>query len=275
MPSIEKLTSFQRIIHGFKFPNSFDTRVLLDIIGDRLPDLLKDFADEFFDNVGLCGGMCWAALDRYFSGKPIEEVNVAPTSSNDPLLIELTNRQLDSFRGFAIIEKCLAWQQKTGDNKGNPLLGALTDEKNEIGRDTQKEWPGIKQKLDAGIPANLCLIYGSWYGKPWKNHQVIATGYLLNSDTNVVRIYVYDPNRPYNPSKTEDYNDPRRYSYIQISLGSGKGDHNLNLSHSVSKYDYRGFFLWPYDRTEIFIPEGQVVIPKGKDDLSYFWTIWS
>ena len=44
---------------------------------------------------GLCGGMCFAALDRYFTGREIPKITTPPKDGT-PLFEEILRRQIDS-----------------------------------------------------------------------------------------------------------------------------------------------------------------------------------
>ena len=133
-------TAFKRSEHGFRFRNEFSASDIL-----REMEGLGSVAAEVVDLIGgwewhLCGGICWAALDRYFEGKPVPERTDSP-ARGDALFEELVRRQLDSLHGVSVIEKFLIWQAKpdTGSRLQSHSVGHLTQ---------TEEWPRVKNKLD-------------------------------------------------------------------------------------------------------------------------------
>ena len=274
---MERKTAFEPNVHGFKFKNEFSTgdiiaylltyrsdffEVTRAVLGDMegLDVILNEFAIEIgdiveniFSDIYLCGGMCWASLDRYYNDQQAPEVNIAP-AFDSLLLSELVQRQIDSFRpNFDLIKRCIVWQNFPGGSGGNPIFPVSIDLAAKITEEV--EWPKIKQKLDAGIPASVCLVQTKWNGKPWDNHQVLAIGYAIDN-TNKLSIDMYDPN------------DGMKTPTLKLNLGTD--DNNLNIDHSDSSREVRGFFLWPYDRQEKYIPRLEHV----EEDLSWFWNVW-
>ena len=117
--------------------------------------------------------------------------------------------------------------------------------------------PITSNKINAGIPASICLIRGDWNDGPWNNHQVLAIGYTYNTDIKSLTIYLYDPNHP--------------DSTPNLKLTFGRKKYKLNIDHSHSSRHIRGFFFWPYDRTEKVITEEDFF---ELEDLSWFWVLW-
>jgi hypothetical protein len=166
----KSLTSFVPSVHGFHFPNGVT--------------ITPKFLRSLFDlKIGVCGGMCWASLDRYFKNEKIPDITTPPLP-NSGLYKELLQRQIDttsSWRWF----RTITWQN-TFDGK----LTRLTQE---------QEWPKVKESLDRGTPIVLCLIRARpVIGLPTNNHQVLAVGYDVDFTTThrPVKINIYDSNRP-------------------------------------------------------------------------------
>ena len=94
-----------------------------------------------------------------------------------------------------------------------------------------EQWPAIKAKLDAGVPATLGVVTVA-SANPIQlgaNHQVLACGYSVAGTQ--VTLNVYDPN-----------SGPADDIWIKfITAGGGGFAHNLGLNRPV-----RGFFLTSY-----------------------------
>lgn len=210
-------TRFIPQIHGFKFDNSGFHLTAADLGLDSDVAVTQDF--------GLCGGMSFAALDRFFSERQVEARTDTPDSA-DPLFNELLTRQIDTLRD-GVWKKVLNWQSA-------PDMGHLI-RKHSVGYRTKKEWPTIKEKLDSGIPITLCLICVEGYtANPTKNHQVVAYHYEERDER--IFIWVYDPNHPGDPQ------------FISVNLE----ENNIDGQHSSPHLErLRGFFPIDYDLQEI------------------------
>ena len=152
-------TTFDAAKHGFRFVNSFS---------------LGPF------RLGLCGGMCFAALDRWYAGVKAP-TRIVPPNRGTPLWRELVRRQLDSFHGLKVPFMAWSWQRKTDE-----ALYSCT-----------RWWELLlaSNAIKAGHPAVLCLIRAKRGESPTRNHQVVATG-IVKDDLGIV-VKVYDPNRPF------------------------------------------------------------------------------
>ncbi len=244
MAKEEKHTVFKPSVHGFHFHNSFHM-LTLPFLGDK--------------NIGLCGGMVWAALDRYYghTRKPIPPRTTQPPTGGN-IFNELFGRQLDSMRlsvtGSEILNECLEWMAR-------PNEGHILHPLHSIGYLVQKdEWPAVKALLDKGYPASLCLITVR-VGNPAKNHQVLAIGYIWDKSKKAVKIEVYDPNFP--------------DEIVTLSFNLGRKNSKLSAKHSKGK-PFRGFFHWSYDKKRIAPPPNEGVqreIPKQKDP-EFFWVMY-
>ena len=247
-------TSFRPHWHGFHFKNQFDAS-LGDIAWDRarcatvteiiLTGGLAALAwPTSIDH--LCGGMCWAALDRYFGNSPcIIPGDTSPPENGTPLFEELFDRQVDTLVAHGSLPgRC--WDWMTRPDEGHPT------DRHSIGHLTQsEEWPRVKDLLDRGFPVSLCVIRERGFIEIWKNHQVIAWGYTFDNLTKRVELYIYDPNFP-------DCDD--------VTLGFTLGQSHSRLSAKHSKGDkFRGFFCWNYDRTMTYVPPERAFRRRRRD----------
>jgi hypothetical protein len=227
-------TGFSPQVHGFQFTNRFSGgSVVAELaVQDRLSQLsglkvpravrqLTEVAQgaEFWGSFGLCGGMSWTALDRYLKGEPIEDTRTIPGRDSE-LFRGLVNRQADSMRGRALLERCLVWQFLPDVapwwmfwSKG---VGRLTIE---------EEWPKVKAALDGGKPTSLVLIRNQGIASPGDHHQVVAIGYETRDGAGEVELY--DPNHP------------RARPTIPIDLKSQTCGPRQSTGERT-----RGFFVW-------------------------------
>ena len=231
MNSLKGTTAFKPGRDGFNFPNSFPITQILGInIG----------------TMGLCGGMIWAALDRFFRNIAAKiPPDTVPPKQNTQLYKEILSRQIDSLKvnngNCRLFNECLIWMLlPDSDNGVIPIHG--------VGYLTQKkEWPKIKTVLDLKIPASVCLVTVGKSAEIWKNHQVLVTGYEINKNTNDVNMHIYDPNFP-----KED---------VSVTFKTEQKNYDLWIKHSKGK-TVRGFFYWEYDKKMVVINE-----PKHKRKL--------
>jgi hypothetical protein len=131
---------------------------------------------------GLCGGMCFAALDLLNAGRSLP-ADIDPPARSTRLYRYLVRRQLASFgRWGHYIPRYVLWM-------------FLPDA--EVQRRTLKAYQGIEARLAAGEKIVLGLLYNSIRQTlaVWENHQVLAYyGETVGEDRTVIPIY--DPNRP-------------------------------------------------------------------------------
>jgi hypothetical protein len=232
-------TAFDPAIHGFRFPNRFPGGGVIaeinrqgrlsELTGVGVPRPVRHLADlaqhaGFWGTFGLCGGMSWAALDRFFQGRapPAEPASPRPGSE---LFSELVVRQVDSMRGQQMIARCLTWQLLPLQA---PWWLPWTDGVHEV--TGEREWPALKRSLDREIPASLTLIRASGVADPSDNHQVVATGYEIEAGGGVT-IRIYDPNHP------------RSGVSLRLRFDS-KG--RLTGCTQTTGEPIRGFFVWAH-----------------------------
>ena len=171
MPLIR--TDFSPLDHGFRFHNSFEFHFEF-----RLP--FAGSIDLGSIAYGLCGGMCFVALDYFHAGTPVTpEMDVGAI---DPELRRyLTERQVDSL-SLPVIPKVIEWMLRSDED-----VGRLT---------SWREFPKLYRRLNKGEPATLVLIRARGVEDPTQNHQVVAVGYDFDEHSRGLVVYVYDPNRP-------------------------------------------------------------------------------
>jgi len=158
-------TGFDPTAHGLSLPNRF-------LLGSRGRWVY-----------GLCGGLCYAALDYWAMGLP-------PPPHDDPahlppsLLSYLRRRQLVSMAPRHLAE--LAWWLLASDTSIAQRLAT-------------RIVPKICAALDAGRPTPLMLVRTRGLRAPWDNHQALACGYRWQETAKRLALEVYDPNHPSTP----------------------------------------------------------------------------
>jgi hypothetical protein len=133
---------------------------------------------------GLCGGMAFAARDRWERHEPGSPLETPPPPA-DPLFKEIVDRQFASF----------------GPRFSVPLRFWMSSGGSQPGRDREtatKAWPAIKAEIDAGSPSMLGLVRRSGWNPLalGLGHQVVA--YRYDETPIRVSIWIYDPNYPGN-----------------------------------------------------------------------------
>jgi hypothetical protein len=206
------MTSFVPQVNGLKFVNRFEFPNLTNISLPLIHSGPISLGEIIY---GLCGGMCFTALDYFKSGLAVP--NIANVNDiNLGLFFYLWDRQLNSM-SIGAVEKIIAWM--------------LSDDQTLAEKVAQDEVPKLRSSLDAGQPAVLCLIRARGFSNPTQNHQVTAIGYDLDTDTSVLTIYLYDPNHPgEEPTLSLDLTHPEQ----SIALSQSTGE------------PLRGFFVIEY-----------------------------
>jgi hypothetical protein len=137
---------------------------------------------------GLCGGMCFAAADRFVRGESpptdaMPPAGTTPPATGTPLFDEIAHRQLDSLElGLTPLRFWLAAaRRRTG-------RWTVTDQ--------VREWRAIRADIDAGRPAMLGLVRSAAVNplELTTNHQVL--GYAYEAGAALATIRIYDPNHP-------------------------------------------------------------------------------
>ncbi|MEA2673299.1 MAG: hypothetical protein QOI92_491 [Chloroflexota bacterium] len=133
---------------------------------------------------GLCGGMAFAARDRFDRGEDAPDQDVPP-APGDRLFKEIVDRQFDSF-GALFTVPIRFW------------LAAVASQ-GARDRDTVHDaWPAIRTGIDAGTPPMIGLVRLAGWNPlaPDFGHQVVA--YRYDETATGVSIWIYDPNYPGN-----------------------------------------------------------------------------
>ena len=172
MPLIK--TPFISTQHGFQFVNRFEFPFSVMF---QLPFVGPIDLDDIV--YGLCGGMCFGALDYFHTGKTVPEISKVENIDTKYLLY-LWDRQLDSLK-LPIVLKVIEWM----------LLDEVTIAK----RVSRWEIPKLRRRIDKGKPAVLALIRTHGINDPSQNHQVLATGYEFDPISKAFTAQLYDPNR--------------------------------------------------------------------------------
>ncbi len=193
--STMKRTAFDPAKHGFAFPNTFQTELIVQ--------------DMRFG--GLCGGMVYSALDYYNAKKPIPRQTFRPPVKT-PLFEQIYSRQETSTKGN--IDK---WAELIL----NPL-GARTDEFFRWGLQGTNggRLEELRREIDAGRPCPLGL-FAPGNGGVRPHHQVLAIGYDvgrykgdLGQYQEDLKIFIYDPNFPNKVMTLVAKPDEKIYKYL-------------------------------------------------------------
>jgi hypothetical protein len=199
--------------HGFPFAGAFG-----------YPGHAAGLAAPVAPGFGLAGGMCWAALDRYLSGRRLTR-GIAQPEPGAPLHLELLQRQANAVARTGW-DRLLAWQAL-------PDRGRMGGRG--LGERSRREWAAVRRSLDAGTPLLLVLIrVRGAFANPTENQFVLAYRYTADRATGKVTVWVYDPGRP----GDDDVRLVFGLRPLRSGLGGLLGQQGL----------VRGFFTVPYDR---------------------------
>lgn len=213
-------TTFIPSLHGFHFVNSF--ALTWDMFGRK--------GNGLSWNLGFCGGMCFAALDRLYSNKPVPAI-VKPPIEGAQLFNELLQRECASL--FPIHWEKFYELQCLADSGPAPMIS--------LGLMSKLDLPMVKKSIDQGRPKTLGVICVDGHtGNPTDNHQVLAISYRYDTSSNGLTINIYDPNYP-------DDDD------VYISMDTGLPNNSINISHSKGD-PIRGIFAIKYFPPEIETP---------------------
>jgi hypothetical protein len=207
-------TAFAAPMHGFRFVNSFDLSDTLIPRSLRKKQPFLALSDVVF---GLCGGMCFAALDYFYVSRPVPAFTAVDEISLQ-LLDYLWERQWDSLRGGALA-KVLTWTLRADNSLARSIAGW--------------EIPKLRNNLSSGAPSVLALIRVGGIAEVMENHQVLATGYDFDPDTQQMTLHLYDPNYP-GEEPTMSMNLANPSQGIELAQSSGEA--------------LRGFFVIDYAR---------------------------
>lgn len=209
------LTDFTAQTHGFAFENAFPFAFPIEY---ELPYAGTVALERVVP--GLCGGMCYTALDYFVARQARPEAHSAADLS-DRFLTYLSERHLDSL-SLANVLKIIEWtMMESGEN------AALS---------SRLEIPRLRRWLKRGYPAPVVLVRRSGAGSPLENTIVLALGLQTFPGGRRAEIPIYDPNRPgETPLLT-----------MQRLRGAGR----IVFTQSTGERLY-GFFLLPYTPREV------------------------
>ncbi len=213
-------TQFKAVTFGFQFPNRFElhfpVKYSIPLIGTL------DLSDVVF---GLCGGMCFTALDFYQANQQIPQYKTVE-GIDKKLYTYLCERQLDSLK-ISVVLKVIEWM--------------LLENRDVASRMTRTELPKLRKMIDKGEPAVLALVRVQGLGDLTHNHQVLATGYELDAGAKSMAVTLYDPNHPgEQPTINLNLGNPGTAGWIVQSTGEA----------------LRGFFIIPYQARTTFPKAG-------------------
>jgi hypothetical protein len=240
-------TSFDPQVHGFAFANSWQhpmrrpslcqrvaryrqegtfytalTFALYEsLFGPRQKDH-NDPSDQTNPPYGLCAGMCFAALDFYYSPEltfPRGDHLGDQPGPGTALHSYLWKRQLDSLIADGV--QFLTWVT---------MLNRLPSGPRYLLKRSRAEWTRLKARIAAGDPIPLGLVREA--KNVFDNHQVLAIGYE-EQDGASGTLMLYDPNCP------------DRESTVDLQFGESE---LLGRESCEDKPPLRGFFRERYRR---------------------------
>ncbi len=195
-----KTTSFSLEKHGFLFPNRFN-----------LKHALRSPRTPFY--YGLCGGMCFTALDLYYQQHQAPSFD-NPDSLPKNLLSYLIKRQIHSTNLRSLFKL---------------LQGLFLPTSQLLHRSITVELPKILRCLGTGHPVPIVLVRSVNFQNPTQNHQILILGY--QQDNHLMQLSCYDPNYP------------GQQTWLRIDQTPGQSRITQSSGESV-----RGFFLNDYQR---------------------------
>lgn len=170
------MTNFNPNQHGFRFANMFKVPI--------------GIADITFN--GLCGGVCYTALDYFHSRTPVPTQVYMPAPGN-PMREHIWRRQWES-----VLQNGDKWAELMtnvgGARNAEFFRWGLQPGSGRMGE--------LRREIDQGKPVVLGLwpVDGS---NPFNAHQVVAIGYELgryygnpSEFADEFKIFLYDPNFP-------------------------------------------------------------------------------
>jgi hypothetical protein len=162
--------------HGFHFRNQWPPNPARTIDLGPLHIPIGDTSR------GLCGGMAFAARDRFERGQDAPP-DAATPRPGEGLFREIVDRQFASFgRLFGVPLRF--WMASAGDQPGRD-------------RETVKNaWPAIRADINAGRPSMVGLVRRAGWNPLalGLGHQVV--GYRYDETATAVTLWIYDPNHP-------------------------------------------------------------------------------
>ena len=183
------------LLGALLIPFAIPGAVVTALVGATLVPLailaLRNQLERHLDpGYGLCGGMCFTALDFFTAGRPLPRGD-GPRDRPAPrtrMRGYIWKRQIHSLVSdgarFVIWLICLNGVPAIWPFRGGPAWLAAR---------SRKEWERLKAGVDAGRPVVIGLVRATT--NLYDNHQVMAIGYD-EADDSQGTICLYDPNCP-------------------------------------------------------------------------------
>ncbi len=203
-----RLTSFNPVQHGFKFPNNFVNNII------SVPSL-----GLHVTTLGRCGGMAFAALDYWHNGIPVPPSSTVPEDGS-PMGDYIYQRLMDSIlsNAFKYFHFMRTPDHPTWFN-GMGVSRATREE----------EFPLLQSLIDQNQPCVLGLLRARSVTEFHNNHQVVAFGYEVGDPYSTVLIY--------------DNNYPNETHSLTFKTFYDPGEREVHHSRDG---DLRGFFVESY-----------------------------
>ncbi|MBI3746081.1 MAG: hypothetical protein HY264_06075 [Chloroflexi bacterium] len=173
---LHELPGFLPSTSGFRFANRWPAGPVFELHLPYLRIGIGEAAD------GLCGGMCFAAADRFLRAEAVPQAS-EPPAAGTPLFREIARRQLDSLELGRVPARFWWAAARVAAGRWSA-------------RDQVREWRALAADLDAGRPAmaGLVRVAGIDPLGLTADHQVIGFAYEASARNAMLRIY--DPNHP-------------------------------------------------------------------------------
>ncbi len=163
--------------HGFAFVNRWPPGAAFELKARYLRLGIGEVEE------GLCGGMCYAAADRFLRAELVPPDSEAPLAGS-ALFREIARRQFDSLHYLALVPARFWW---TAARVASGRWSVV---------DQAREWRDLCADIDAGRPTMAGLVRSAGVNplRLTANHQVLGFGYEASGAEG--RLRIYDPNHP-------------------------------------------------------------------------------
>jgi hypothetical protein len=161
-------TTFLANKHGYQFPNRFEL--------DWMKAVFKKSKNKYF--YGLCGGMCFSALDHFYENTPLPPYT-DPEEIPQNYVNYLWSRQLNS-TSLKQLSKL--------------FISAAQNKQLLLDKTIKHEIPLIISRINRNIPVPIIICRSRLLENPTDNHQIILTGCRV--DEGYYSFYCFDPNHP-------------------------------------------------------------------------------
>ncbi|MCS7029353.1 MAG: hypothetical protein NZ519_11375 [Bacteroidia bacterium] len=237
-------TGFNPVSHGFDFGNGFLNTVIDLPIPKNVPEVILKWVQKQGAEIvtkddgkrylqvharGRCGGMAFAALDYFYSRKPIPKCSKSELTEegvpydDHPLAKYIQKRLFDSFFKESAF-RFVSWTLH--EDEPNLLFKGVKY------WTWQEQFPIIQASIHQGKPLPLGLVNArNLLDIGQKNHQVVVYGYAYEPQTEKLSLLLYDSN----------------YPQVECVLTGTKKDKFFIQSNPGYSIDtWRGFFVQDY-----------------------------